>query len=131
MKREINYAVIKYSDIGSLPPEDHQTLIDLLTKVAQSRVAAGKPPLECVVVEKDWPEYYPTWKAIEDRLEGKFGFTLVEVERLQKSPEAVNIAMDIHDCWISEGEAMGFCTEGNQARKDVLRIERDRLLAEM
>lgn len=131
MKREVRYAVIKYTDMGSLPPEDHQVLINLLAKVEQSRVDADKVPLECVVVEKDWPEYYPTLKAIKDRVDGKFGFTLSEVEQLQRSPEAVNIAMDIHDCWICEGESMGMCTETNQARKDVLRVERDRLIAEI
>lgn len=26
--------------------------------------------MECVIVESDWPEYEPTWKAIEARVTG-------------------------------------------------------------
>lgn len=131
MKREVRYAVIKYSDMGSLPPEDHQKLIELLAKVEQSRTDAGKQPLECVVVEKDWPEYNGTWKAIENRVDGKFHFTSSEIEKLQQCPEAIDIVMDIHDCWICEGEAMGFNCTGNETRKETLRAERDRLWAEI
>lgn len=58
-------------------------------------------------------------------------FTESEIKRLQESPEALQIAMDIHDCWICEGEAMGFDTRGNEKRKEQLRIERDRLIAEI
>ena len=32
------------------------------------RALAGKPALHCVVVEKDWPEYEPTWVDIEARV---------------------------------------------------------------
>ena len=39
-------------------------------KVGEHRTGIGKPPLDCVVVEADWPEYEPTWKAIEARVTG-------------------------------------------------------------
>lgn len=43
-KREIRYSVIK--------------------------IATGRP-VECVVVESDWPEYEIVWKMIQDRMEGR------------------------------------------------------------
>ena len=43
--REARYAVLKSAEIG-------------------------RPPLGCVVVESDWPEYEPTWRAIEARATG-------------------------------------------------------------
>jgi len=36
--------------------------------VAWFRERNGKQPLECVVVESDWPEYEPTWEAIKQRM---------------------------------------------------------------
>ena len=38
--------------------------------MAEHRTAIGKPRLDCVVVEVDWPEYEPTWEAIEARITG-------------------------------------------------------------
>jgi hypothetical protein len=68
-KREFRYAVIKRKDAdAALTPEERDQLSDLLWKVACWRERNGKPPLECVVVEHDWPEYEPTWKAIEARM---------------------------------------------------------------
>jgi hypothetical protein len=37
-------------------------------KLDAIRKAKGKQPLECMVVEADWPEYEPTYKAIEERM---------------------------------------------------------------
>ena len=38
-----------------------------MAKIEMARVHEGKAPLDAVVVESDWPEYEPTWKAIEAR----------------------------------------------------------------
>lgn len=70
-KREDRYIVFKLSDV-----EEHfifgekQQLARLAEVQRVGRSEAGKPPLECVVVESGWSEYEPTWKAIEARVIG-------------------------------------------------------------
>ncbi len=67
-KREKRYIVFKLSDLGnSLKGDEIRRLAE---EYAEQRSLKGKPPLECVIVEADWPEYEPTWKAIEDRVTG-------------------------------------------------------------
>ena len=69
-KREINYVVLKASDLQAveLTEEELETLRKVRARVDQYRKDAGKQVLECVVVEKDWPEYEPTWLSIERRV---------------------------------------------------------------
>lgn len=52
------------------PPGEKQQLARLVEVQRAGREEAGKPLLKCVVVEKDWAEYEPTWKAIEARVSG-------------------------------------------------------------
>lgn len=68
--REPRYVVLKLADIiaAGLTSEERQELTRLIVKVARSRLERDKPPLRCVVVEADWPEYEPTWQAIERRV---------------------------------------------------------------
>ena len=66
--REEHYIVFKISDLGNSLKGDE--IRRLAREYAEQRRLKGKEPLECVVVEKDWPEYEPTWKAIEARVTG-------------------------------------------------------------
>ena len=66
--REDRYIVFKTSDLGNSLKGDE--IRRLAREYAEQRRLKGKEPLECVVVEKDWPEYEPTWKAIEARVTG-------------------------------------------------------------
>jgi len=66
--REERYIVFKMSDLGNSLKGDE--IRRLAREYAEQRRLKGKKPLECVVVEKDWPEYEPTWKAIETRVVG-------------------------------------------------------------
>lgn len=66
--REEHYIVFKISDLGNSLKGDE--IRRLAREYAEQRRLKGKKPLECVVVEKDWPEYEPTWKAIEARVTG-------------------------------------------------------------
>ena len=66
--REDRYIVFKMSDLGNSLKGDE--IRRLAREYAEQRRLKGKKPLECVVVEKDWPEYEPTWKAIETRVVG-------------------------------------------------------------
>lgn len=56
--REERYIVIKRKHLYS---GNEATLRDFLRKWQI-------PTVECVVVESDWPEYEPTWGAIEKRM---------------------------------------------------------------
>ena len=69
--REERYIVFKISDIKealSASEIDDLKYLHRVTNACRERLR--KKPLECVVVEKDWPEYEPTWKAIEARVTG-------------------------------------------------------------
>lgn len=70
MKRELRYTVLKISDVcEALDPDEKTELIRLEEKVELYRKQVGKPTLECVVVESDWPEYETVWKLIKTRVE--------------------------------------------------------------
>jgi len=66
-KREPRYIVLKISDVkNALTPEQQGQLSSLIYAVSWYRQAAGKKPLESVVVENDWPIYNAVWKMVED-----------------------------------------------------------------
>lgn len=78
--REFRYIVLKDRDVYlGLNKAERAEFEALCMKVDQYRASVGRPPLICVVVESDWPEYETTWKAIEERVEqesednGQFG----------------------------------------------------------
>jgi len=67
--REQRYYVFKASDIERYC--GHAEAVKFAFQAAivdQKRAEDGRPPMSCVVVESDWPEYEPTWRAIEDRV---------------------------------------------------------------
>ena len=68
-EREELYIVFKLSDLGNSLKGDE--IRRLAREYAEQRRLRGKPPLECAVVESDWPEYEPTWRAIEARVAGE------------------------------------------------------------
>lgn len=65
---ENRYLTFKLSDIALLSESDWTQLMKVVSIIDLSRTQRGKPPLECVVVEKDWPEYEPVIKMIEARV---------------------------------------------------------------
>ena len=69
--REARYAVLKSADVMQcLTVSELIELRRIQAKVEEHRAEIGKPPLDCVVVESDWPEYEPTWEAIKARVTG-------------------------------------------------------------
>ncbi|MEG0969259.1 MAG: hypothetical protein RSG92_28265, partial [Pseudomonas sp.] len=68
-EREARYLVIKLSKLdagyatGELYPD-----AELAKKIEK---LAGSALIDCVVVEKDWPEYESVWSMIEARMTGK------------------------------------------------------------
>ncbi len=70
--RENRYLVLKLTDLkAALTPTKQMTLYQLAEEVDTNRRVCGKGQLRCVVVESDWPEYEPTWEAIQQRATGK------------------------------------------------------------
>ena len=71
-RREARYVVVKIKDIDAAGCTDAErdAFNVLCDKVSRYRISSAKGLLECVVVEKDWPEFEPTWKAIEERMKG-------------------------------------------------------------
>ena len=69
-KKEQRYIVIKVKDLDAakLSPREKTDLYDILFKINLARKVSGKDPLNCVVVESDWPEYEKTWESIEERV---------------------------------------------------------------
>ena len=61
-QREHRYAVFK---LKRLTESERQEVFALQEKLLHAQVH------ECVIVEHDWPEYEPTWKAIQERVESE------------------------------------------------------------
>ena len=92
--REARYVVLKSADVMKcLTVSELIELRRIQAKVEEHRAEFGKPPLDCVVVESDWPEYEPTWKAIEARTTG----TQVPKEAIAK------ILTEVMDIAVSNG----------------------------
>lgn len=70
MKREERYIVLKLTDVSAaLTDVDAKALKAICDKVTEHRIRRGAAMMDCVVVEHDWPEYEPTWAAIERRVD--------------------------------------------------------------
>lgn len=72
MIREHRYIVAKIIDAQiALTETEFKRLCALSAKVDKFRVDNGVNSLVCLIVENDWPEYEPTWKLIEQRMDDK------------------------------------------------------------
>lgn len=70
MKRENRYFVIKNDDaLLALDRSDCHHFNYIMDKVRDFRAKRGAAPLECVVIESDWPEYEHVWELIRLRVE--------------------------------------------------------------
>lgn len=69
--REERYIVFKLSDVERyLTYKDRADLATMKSEIDAGRDCANKPPFNGLIVESDWPEYEPTWRAIEARVTG-------------------------------------------------------------
>lgn len=65
-KKEDRYLVIKRSDIELfMTGAGKNELYRFAAIIESGRVREKKTPLECVVVESDWPIYNDVWKMVE------------------------------------------------------------------
>lgn len=68
-QREQRYVVVKTKDANTYLTTGEKMQLEAITaKIALGRRIDGKRDLECVCIESDWPEYEPTWAAIEARM---------------------------------------------------------------
>lgn len=89
-KREPRYIVLKIKDVlAHLSACQLDRLQEIGETVATGRSADGKPPLNVVVVEQDWPEFEQTWAAIEARMTGR----AIEAEVLQAQEPVSNATL--------------------------------------
>lgn len=71
MKREGRYYVLKVKDAQAALDADEQVVLsNLIEKMDQHRSKRGASPLQCMVIEHDWPEYEIAWQLIERRVDG-------------------------------------------------------------
>lgn len=118
-KREARYIVVKLSDmeIAGLSPSEIESFNRVCDRVALARVAMGKPLLQCVVVEKDWPEYEPTWDAIESRMTGEpREFVLMPSRLTAENGAEAALSGEFHErqrvtCCECLGEGCGDCND--------------------
>ena len=69
--REDRYIVFKLSDVERYLTDADKTYLAMMkNEIDAGRDCANKPPFKGLIVESDWPEYEPTWKAIEARVTG-------------------------------------------------------------
>lgn len=89
-KREDRYIVVKLSDLAKVPVNYHTALVQPLFSLQEHL-----PRREFLVIESDWPEFEPTWSAIERRVTGKS--TLVDsreqFEHAYSEDNAVPVAL--------------------------------------
>jgi len=68
-EREPRYVVLKIKDIQAyLTTAQIRQLDKIGETIAANRALWDKAPFNAVVVEQDWPEFEPTWAAIEARM---------------------------------------------------------------
>jgi len=71
-KREPRYVVFKIKDMDKyLTQGEKEGLLCVGEEIQVCRANDGKPPLNAVVVEQDWPEFEVVWEMIEARMTGQ------------------------------------------------------------
>lgn len=90
-KRENRYLTLKLSDAtAALGAQEWESLQRMVTAVAAYRKAAGKPGLECVVVESDWPIYDRVWQLVEGLTSPDSVYSQLSIAR-QKNAELLDV----------------------------------------
>lgn len=73
MELENRYLVIKRKHLELLTPEAKEELENIVTAISISRQpdidTGADGEIDCVVIEKDWPEFKPVLKMLSDRVD--------------------------------------------------------------
>lgn len=99
-KREDRYLVLKRCDIEMyLNKDDSMRLARISRDITNARMDKGRPPLKCVCIESDWPEYETAWSMIENRV---FKENVVsELDKTEHKCEELALS-DMTECQICE-----------------------------
>jgi hypothetical protein len=119
-EREDRYLVLKRSDIEKyLDDMDRLELNVFAEKIANGRMEDGRERLlKCAVVEHDWPEYEPTWKAIEERVTGKPPSSTIEDDAIERLTIATNELRNLAEGIEDHITLKGWFTSGKPAFGD-------------
>ena len=69
MKKEPRYIVLKVKDLPGLSGVQTEQLKDICRTINNYREMRGKVPMDCVVIENDWPEYDQVWEMLAKRVD--------------------------------------------------------------
>jgi len=110
-KRELRYIVMKWKDVDVyLSPEESETLLALSSKICKGRQTDGKIPFNAVVVEQDWPEFEPTWAAIEARMSGNPSqLNILKALAIQLGEALVESNTQVRVDHCQEEDTLGLC----------------------
>ncbi len=107
-KREERYIVFKLSDVERyLTDADRAHMAMMKNEIDAGRDCANKPPFKGLIVEADWPEYEPTWKAIEARVTGALPAPSIP-EGWKPIPEK-HPTFDLVDLRLADGSVLCGC----------------------
>ena len=67
---EPRYAIFKIKDIKAYCPALISAVVEVGRLTTRGRLADGRPVLNALVIERDWPEYDLAWDALEARISG-------------------------------------------------------------
>ena len=94
-EREIRYIVFKVKDFEKVATSTERAIVEILaTRIDEHRFHQNRKPVNCVVVEDDWPEYEAVWKMIEARVSGA---TPPPGDQVQEAVEAFTALLETHD----------------------------------
>ena len=106
--REDRYIVFKLSDVERyLTDADRAHLAMMKNEIDAGRDCANKPPFKGLIVESDWPEYEPTWKAIEARVTGAQPAPSVPEGFSREDLESVADGLDGYEKTVNVGNVTG------------------------
>lgn len=69
MMLEDRYIVLKRKDLLRMPKHLMKALEEIVHRAAFERQERGVPPLWCLCIEDDWPEFQPFTRALKERIE--------------------------------------------------------------
>lgn len=70
MQLENRYIVLKLKDVDSVPKDLQKALTLIGEAVERARMERGAAFFDCLVIEKDWPEYEPALAMLSARVDG-------------------------------------------------------------
>lgn len=72
MELEQRYIVLKEKDVKKyLDNNQKDDLVNICAEIIVKREAVNRGRLECIVIEKDWPEYETVLKLLSDRVDNE------------------------------------------------------------